>query len=40
MADYYPLLSRAIAGLPENTPETRRAIYDRARVVLLLFDWS
>lgn len=35
MADYYPLLSRAIAGLPENTPETRRAIYDRARVVLL-----
>jgi len=35
MADYYPLLSRAVAGLPDNTPETRRAIYDRARVVLL-----
>ncbi len=35
MADYYPLLERAVAGLPESTPETRRAIYERARKALL-----
>jgi hypothetical protein len=35
MADYYTLLQRAIAGLPENTPESREAIYERARAVLV-----
>ncbi|MDJ1158226.1 histidine kinase [Chelatococcus sp. SYSU_G07232] len=34
MADYYPLLSRAVSGLPENTPEARRMIFDRAREAL------
>lgn len=35
MAEYYPLLARAIAGLPQSTPETRRAIYERARTALI-----
>ena len=35
MADYYPLLERAVASLPESTPEARRAIYERARKALL-----
>jgi hypothetical protein len=35
MADYYTLLQRAIAGLPESTPESREAIYERARAVLV-----
>jgi hypothetical protein len=35
MADYYPLLSRAIAGLENNTSEQRRAVYDRARAALV-----
>lgn len=35
MADYYPLLSRAVSGLAESTPETRRMIYERARTALL-----
>jgi hypothetical protein len=35
MADFYPVLSRAIAGLEDPTPEMRRAIYDRARNVLV-----
>jgi hypothetical protein len=35
MADYYPLLAKAIAGLDPNTPESRGAIYDRARSALL-----
>src|SRR5579863_8188542 len=35
MADYYSLLSRAIANLPKTSPPTaRRAIYDRARKAL------
>jgi hypothetical protein len=34
MADYYPLLAQAIAGLSEPTPEARRAIYERARNAL------
>lgn len=35
MADYYPLLARAVAGLKTSTPETRRAIYERARNALI-----
>lgn len=35
MADYYPLIARAVAGLPTSTPETRTAIYQRARNALL-----
>jgi hypothetical protein len=34
MADYYPLLAKAVAGLPDSTPETRDAIYERARKAL------
>ncbi|GGE39317.1 hypothetical protein GCM10007276_15790 [Agaricicola taiwanensis] len=35
MADYYPVLSRAIAGLDQNTAETRRAVYERARTAIV-----
>lgn len=35
MADYYPLLSRAVSGLPVSNPETRRSIYERASKALL-----
>lgn len=35
MADYYPLLSKAVFGLKTSTPETRGAIYERARKALL-----
>lgn len=34
MADYYPLISNAIAVLDEKTSEARRAFYDRARAIL------
>jgi hypothetical protein len=34
MADYYPLLAKAVAGLPDSTAEARRAIYERARGAL------
>ncbi|WP_238125028.1 hypothetical protein [Xanthobacter sp. NM-25] len=35
MADYYPLLARAISSLPQNTAEARKAVFDRARTALL-----
>lgn len=34
MADFYPLLDRAISGLQDNTPEARNALFARARDVL------
>jgi hypothetical protein len=35
MADYHPLISRAVAGLDKNTGENRRALYERARAALV-----
>ena len=35
MADYHPLIARAVAGLEKNTGENRRALYERARVALV-----
>ncbi|HEY8381945.1 MAG TPA: histidine kinase [Microvirga sp.] len=34
MADYYPLIARAIDGLADSTPEARRGVYERARAAL------
>ncbi|TDR89251.1 histidine kinase [Enterovirga rhinocerotis] len=34
MADYYPLLARALDGLSDNTPDTRALVFDRARAAL------
>ena len=34
MADYFPLVSRAVASLDPNTRERREAIYARAREAL------
>lgn len=34
MADYYPLLSRAVQALSINTPASRKAVFDRAREAL------
>ena len=35
MADYYPLIVRAVSGLEKNTGEGRRALYERARSSLV-----
>jgi len=35
MADYYPLIARAVGGLDDNTGENRRALYERARTALV-----
>jgi len=35
MTDYYPLISKAVGSLEENTGEQRRRLYEHARVVLL-----
>jgi hypothetical protein len=35
MADYYPLISRAVGALEKNSGENRRVIYERARAALL-----
>lgn len=36
MADYYPLISKAVAGLAPDAPrESRRALYERARAAQL-----
>jgi len=35
MADYYPLIARAVAGLERNTGDGRRALYERARTALV-----
>jgi len=34
MADYYPLISRTVGTLDKPSIEARRALYDRARVIL------
>ncbi|KAB1073648.1 histidine kinase [Methylobacterium planeticum] len=35
MADYYPLLARALDALPDRSPAMRKAVYDRARSALI-----
>jgi len=35
MVDYAPVLSKAVAALDPNTPEARRALYDRARRAMI-----
>src|ERR1051326_4778350 len=35
MAEYYAVLSKAISGLTNTAPETRRAVYDKARSALV-----
>src|SRR6476469_4808290 len=35
MADYYPLVAKAVPGLEKNTGEGRRLLYERARAALV-----
>ena len=35
MADYHPLISRAVEGLGNNTSDARRTLYERARAALV-----
>jgi hypothetical protein len=35
MADYYPMIAKAVNGLEKSTWEARRVLYDRARTALL-----
>ena len=35
MADYYPLIARAVEGLPEQSRDQRHAVYERARTALI-----
>jgi hypothetical protein len=35
MADYYSLLARAVAALPQSGPDARQAVYERARKALM-----
>src|SRR5262249_48661935 len=35
MADYYPLINKAVAGLDKSSGEARRALYERARTALV-----
>lgn len=35
MADFYPLISDAVAKLPENTAAARRALYERVHIMLV-----
>src|SRR5579871_2534522 len=35
MADYYPLIARAVAGLDRNSGDARRTVYERARAALV-----
>ena len=35
MADYYPLIAKAVASLDKSTGEARRALYERARTALV-----
>ncbi len=35
MADYYPLLSRAVGALSDSNADARRSIYERARKALI-----
>ena len=35
MADYHPLIARAVAGLDKNTGDARRGLYERARTALV-----
>ncbi|WP_020179727.1 hypothetical protein [Methylopila sp. M107] len=35
MADYFPVISRAVSGLDPNTGEARRKVYERARAAIV-----